>query len=96
MESITEEIQQLESGKLNSHKTPGEEKASRYVLESFVEQVAHALQDDHRIAFKQPLKEKHAKIKYKVDRLALRSRRHVFASASVFLMFTIFIGILSK
>jgi membrane protein implicated in regulation of membrane protease activity len=84
MKAIDEEIKLLEEGKINIPHTPEEEKATHYVVESFVEQIGHASQEDYNKAFKQPLKENQAKLKYRIDRIALRGRRHVFVSASVF------------
>jgi hypothetical protein len=96
MESINKEIKQLESGEINMPHSEGEEKATHYVVESFVEQLGHASQGDFQKAFRRPLREKYPRIKYRIDRFALRSRLHIFASASVFLLFTILIGIVSK
>lgn len=95
-ESVSNEIKELEDGTAKVTKSEGEEKAMQYVIESFAEQLAHASKEDFENAFKRPLKEKFAKVRLRVDRLAFRIRIHLFASASVFLIFSIFIGILSK
>lgn len=95
MKSIDNEIKELQDGK-SAPKTPEEEEATKYVIEVFLDQLTSDIKADHNKAFHQPLKEKHAKIKLKIDRLAFRFRRHVFISATVFAVFSIFIEILSK
>lgn len=95
MESIDMEIKELKGGK-NTPKAPKEEEATKYVLESFLEQFVVTSKADYNKAFHQPLKERNARIKLKADRITFRFRRHTFTSASVFAIFSIFIEILSK
>jgi hypothetical protein len=90
------EIHDLEQGTVGRQMTRKEDEATSYVVESFVEQVGHASREDYNKAFKSPLKEKYAKLKYRIDRIALRSRRHFFASGSVFAIFSMFVQILSQ
>jgi hypothetical protein len=96
IQSIENEIKGLEDGSVKPPKTEAEDKATEYVVESFVEQVAHASKADYEKAFKQPLDEKYAKQKLRLDRIAMRGRRHFFAAGAVFIIFSMFVQILSQ
>ena len=92
---IAQEIKDLESGKVKGQGI-AEEKATRFIVESFLGHMGSETKDDYNKAFKQPLKESHAKIKYYLDRAALKFRRHLFAGASVFIIFSVLIQILDQ
>lgn len=93
---VESEVQGLIEGTVNPIETEGEERATRYVIESFVEQVGHKSQEDYNKAFKSPLKENNAKFKYRLDRVSMRTRRHFFASGAVFAILSMFVQVLSQ
>ncbi len=95
MSNISQEIEDLETGKAKGMSVQ-EEKATRLILESFLGHMASDTKDDINQAFKSPLKESCAKPKYYIDRIAFKYRRHIFASASVFIVFAILIQILNQ
>lgn len=96
MSSIEKEINDLKSGKAGMSKTKEEEEATGYVIEGFLDQLTTATKADYRKAFNLPLDEKHARFKSFIDNVTFRYRRHIFVSASVFSIFSIFVELLSK
>lgn len=96
MISIGKEIEDLESGKSNMPTSKEEDEATGYVVEGFLDQLVSASKRDYRTAFKMPLEEKSAKLKCQLDRVTFKFRKHVFVSASVFSIFSIFVELLSK
>lgn len=92
---IDTEIEELKKGKTGTL-VATKSKANDYVIDSFLEHMMHDSRDDYAKAFREPLNEKHAKVKHVIDRAAFRSRRHIFAAASVLLFFSIIIEVVSQ
>jgi hypothetical protein len=96
MSSIENEIENLKNGKSSMPKTKEEDEATGYVIEGFLDQLTTASKADFHKAFRSPLIENQAKLKNTADKLSFRFRRHIFVSASVFSIFSIFVELLSK
>lgn len=96
MSEIEKEISELKAGKTGNTKTKEEDKATGYVIEGFLDQLTAESGKDYNTAFNKPLKEPNSKAKLSIDKVAFKFRRHVFVSASVFSVFSIFVELLAK
>lgn len=94
LDRITKELEEPSQKLPERFYSVNEDKAIKFVIEGFSGQLVSATKEDHRIAFNQPLKEQHAKMKYYCDQLAMRVRRHIFISAAIFCLAAIFIRLL--
>jgi hypothetical protein len=94
--SIEKEIEDLKNNKSGTPKFKDEDEATMYVVEGFIAQMSIASKADFNKAFKSPLEESNAKMKYVFDRMSFRVRRHIFVIASVFYLLSIFLEVLIR
>lgn len=82
---------------VDSNKGLGQEdEAVAFVVESFIGQLSNESREQWREAFRRPLKERYSKVKLLIDILALKTRRHIFVSASIFGLTSVFIQLLAQ
>jgi hypothetical protein len=70
-------------------------KAVTFAVEGMLHHMTEDSQTDFRNAFKAPLNEKHANIKFYLDRIALRLKLNVFVAASCLAIVAVFVKLLS-